>query len=197
MAGELGGKREVDGTVGLVGPLPRGTIGSDVDHQLNQSLVHRRLAGAFSSMKRTPELGGGRPAAGAPAGGGEPRTGVVEPGSEEMLEIYGRTREQNARQEAREQGRLEGQIDVIENVLRAGAPWSLIESATRRRPLPGPRVRRALRGHARRAAEPDQSSLLPPVMRGRSWERDSGLSHSSGPSVSSGSTTSIPFSRSS
>ena len=32
--------------------------------------------------------------------------------------------------EGREQGRLEGQIGAIENLLRAGAPWPLIESAT-------------------------------------------------------------------
>ena len=51
-----------------------------------------------------------------------------------MLEVYGRMREQEARQEGRqegrEQGRLEGQIGAIENLLRAGAPWPLIESAT-------------------------------------------------------------------
>ena len=84
---------------------------------------------------------GGRPAAGAPAGGGEPRTGVVEPGSaEEGSFIDDRLRDsesdlpyavrRTADGGAAWLGRLEGQIAAIENLLRAGAPWPLIESAT-------------------------------------------------------------------
>ena len=47
-------------------------------------------------------------------GGGELMTKT-----EEMLEVYGRMRDQEARQEGREQGCLEGQIGAIENLLRA------------------------------------------------------------------------------
>ncbi len=34
------------------------------------------------------------------------------------------------KQEGRQEGRLEGQVQTIESLLRAGAPWPLIESAT-------------------------------------------------------------------
>ena len=34
------------------------------------------------------------------------------------------------KQESRQEGRMEGQVRTIESLLRAGAPWSLIESAT-------------------------------------------------------------------
>ena len=82
-------------------------------------------------------------------GGGELMTKT-----EEMLDVYGRMREQEARregrQEGREQGRLEGQIGAVENLLRAGAPWPLIESATgidhRDRPSRTARAQAAARG---------------------------------------------------
>ena len=37
---------------------------------------------------------------------------------------------QEGRQEGRVEGRLEGQVRTIESLLRAGAPWPLIKSAT-------------------------------------------------------------------
>ena len=37
---------------------------------------------------------------------------------------------QAGRQEGRQEGRVEGQVRTIESLLRAGAPWPLIESAT-------------------------------------------------------------------
>ena len=37
---------------------------------------------------------------------------------------------QQGRQDGLEEGRLEGQVRTIESLLRAGAPWPLIKSAT-------------------------------------------------------------------
>ena len=37
---------------------------------------------------------------------------------------------QESRQEGRQEGRVEGQVRTIESLLRAGAPWPLIQSAT-------------------------------------------------------------------
>ncbi len=56
------------------------------------------------------------------------------PGPEGDIMTYVEEIKQQGRQEGRqdglEEGRLEGQVHTIESLLRAGAPWPLIESAT-------------------------------------------------------------------
>ena len=37
---------------------------------------------------------------------------------------------EEGRQEGREEGRREGQVEIVENFLEAGVPWSTIEAAT-------------------------------------------------------------------
>ena len=49
---------------------------------------------------------------------------------EEIMQKSRREGRVEGRQEGRQEGRVEGQVRTIEGLLRAGATWLLIESAT-------------------------------------------------------------------
>ena len=65
---------------------------------------------------------------------GVPGGGELMNKTEEMLEIYGEMREQEARQEGHQEGRQEGELRgkvlTIEGFLGRDVPWSTIEAAT-------------------------------------------------------------------
>ena len=50
--------------------------------------------------------------------------------TQEMLEIYGEVKQQEARQKGLQEGRQEGQLGTIEKFRQAGVEWSTIEAAT-------------------------------------------------------------------
>ena len=50
--------------------------------------------------------------------------------AEELIQAMGRRSREEGLQEGHRKGLLEGQVGTIENLLRAGVPWSVVEAAT-------------------------------------------------------------------
>ena len=50
--------------------------------------------------------------------------------TEEMIQIYGDTREREGRQEGRQEGELRGKVQTIAGLVGRDVPWSIIEAAT-------------------------------------------------------------------
>ena len=50
--------------------------------------------------------------------------------AEELIQEMGRRSRKEGLQEGHRKGLLEGQVGTIENLLRAGVPWSVVEAAT-------------------------------------------------------------------
>ena len=50
--------------------------------------------------------------------------------TEEMIKIYGDTREREGRQEGRQEGELRGKVQTIAGLVGRDVPWSVIEAAT-------------------------------------------------------------------